>query len=867
MTKITPSPNRSKPPRFQDLDDEVFEELCCALLEREPNITKADLYKSKRQPQYGADVIGETSNSDFEYVVSCKVRQTLKKGDIPDFGDEFLKHWETHWKDKNVKEFVLAVTYPTNSDQREKEVESEKKRFKKLGIKYSVWPPRTLLAKVRPHREIAAQYLTDQVAEQICGQAQPPIAPSNSGQIYLDAAMIQQIADLQKALTGKIEKQLQHAREQIRRKEGDKVDELLKSIVDENAQWTALSNETKGAVKRLMGSRALHKDDIELAKTLCAEAEKFDPNKIGTLKALIALVEEGIRPALKLLTNASTPESLRLRAGLHISLSDIPQGLEDLDSLEEEDRDGEALRLYALAYMMEGDRAEAFSYIERAQESYGDWYAVQHSSMMMHFHAGYSPLVSFQPSAWPNPIIAEFVREDAEGQAHLATGLEILDKLLKKSEDDQQERNDLKVWRLAYLSNLKNHSLEAETYANEVLKDNPANAGVIMWSLARGYNFDTDESIQGLSDLIQSKKAEFEDVLSLAAIHLIQDNKVEALAVLENNKNLFDKPELIGAWEHWHFKSTLDSKSSLPRKGDMDELLAFQIQKSVNGNDWASLVKFLADNESGNLELTHIFIACWNFAISKNWPYVEPYISKLVQIQTAEAVRLAAWGAYHAGKTYEVLNILDQNLHVFYEQKLPADLRRLRVRASSAEGDFSVAVEESKKLSSDTNDKEDRLGYIESLLYIGDTQRAAPLIRDTLKEGHLTSITSLQLSNAIEGTDPLLARQLLENVEIDDLSDELAVAFYGRAMQAGLAQAENLFHTRLQAVAEAQPNLIRKLNQEELNDFIAGLNARSQNADNLYKQGNVPVHFTSSVQGTTMAELVFGNFSSKQLLP
>ena len=693
------------------------------------------------------------------------------------------------------------------------------------------------------------------------------LAPNEKSKIYLDIAVSRQIAELQKALTGKIEKQLQYAREQIRRKEGDQVDELLISIVEDNAEWTSLTNETKSAVKRLMGSRALHKNDIGLAKQLCSEAEIYDPTKVSSLKALIALMENGIRPALKLLENVDSPDALRLRAGLHISLSDIPSALEDLNSLKEEDCDGEALRLYALANMVEGNRAEAFSYITRAQENYADWYAVQHSSMMMYFHASYSPVVVFQPSAWPNPIISEFVREDSEGQEFLKTGLQILEKLKKKAEGDKKEQNDLNVWHLAYLSNLKSHSLEAETYANEILKDDPSNAGAITWCLARGYNFDAREAVNALVDLIQSEEAEYEHVLSLAGIYLMQENKSAALTVLENNKKLFNTPELKDVWKHWYFKSSFNSKSELPTNVNIDELIAYKIQQSVTENNWAPLAKLLEDTKSNDLELAHIFIACWNFAISKNWIYVAPYIYKLIEIQTAEAVRLAVWAAYNNGKTDDVLKILDENTHVFSEQKLPADLRRLHVRASNAEGNFYVAVEESKRLSSDTNDKEDRLGYIENLLYIGDTQRAAPLIRDTLKEGQLTSVTSLQLSNVIEGTDPSLARQLLENVEMDDLPSELAVAFYGRALKAGLAQKEHLLHSRLEEVAATQPHLFRKLDEEEFKDFIENLNSRSQNADNLYKQGNAPIHVVSGIHGVSIAELVFGNFSSQQLPP
>src|SRR5690606_8442096 len=105
---------------------------------------------------------------------------------------------------------------------------------------------------------------------------------------------------------------------------------------------------------------------------------------------------------------------------------------------------------------------------------YGQWYAVKRTGIMMRFHLAYPDCVPFQVSAWPNPMIPELVREDEQARKRLEEGLQNTEELLKKADDDPEERKDLQVWRLAFLSNLKERSLEAESYAQELLKKDKA---------------------------------------------------------------------------------------------------------------------------------------------------------------------------------------------------------------------------------------------------------------------------------------------------------------------------------------------------------------------------------------------------------
>lgn len=137
---MRPRPNRTLPANFSELPSGHFEEMTRALHSNEPDIKSARLYKTQRQRQFGIDVLAECRDGRVE-VSSCKCYGKLAKGEIATFSDDFLEHWESHWKDKGVRRFILTSAAYVHSDQREAEVKEQKRRFAEYGITYEVWAP------------------------------------------------------------------------------------------------------------------------------------------------------------------------------------------------------------------------------------------------------------------------------------------------------------------------------------------------------------------------------------------------------------------------------------------------------------------------------------------------------------------------------------------------------------------------------------------------------------------------------------------------------------------------------------------------------------------------------------------------------
>lgn len=166
---IAPNPNPGDPPAFHRMPADTFEEMCCALLSKETRIASADLYRSAREPQFGIDVLGEIEMDGGIEVVSCKCRTRIKARELSKWSDDFLNHWDAHWKNRRVRQFVLAIAADIKSSARQKDILSEKARFVAIGITYELWPPRVLQEKLRSQPGLVAQFLGKEWVERLCG--------------------------------------------------------------------------------------------------------------------------------------------------------------------------------------------------------------------------------------------------------------------------------------------------------------------------------------------------------------------------------------------------------------------------------------------------------------------------------------------------------------------------------------------------------------------------------------------------------------------------------------------------------------------------------------------------------------------------
>ena len=106
---IPPSPNRSRPPSFTEMDSGQFEEMCCALLDKETYTdTGSNLHQGKGSKQYGVDVWCDHKDGGI-VVASCRCTKRRADLEIRDTAQEFLKHWDNHWQGRNVRNLFFCM--------------------------------------------------------------------------------------------------------------------------------------------------------------------------------------------------------------------------------------------------------------------------------------------------------------------------------------------------------------------------------------------------------------------------------------------------------------------------------------------------------------------------------------------------------------------------------------------------------------------------------------------------------------------------------------------------------------------------------------------------------------------------------------
>ena len=309
--EIPPSVNRSLPPDFHRMDAYQFEAMSCDLYQVEPGISVADLYRRIYQGQYGIDIIAKRSDGTSKEVASCKCYSSIKKGNIVEWSDDFLKNWNCKWHDQHIKKFVLIVACLINSAEREAEIDIETEKFKQYGITYEVWGARQLQNKLRGYPGIVSQHLDEWWISRLCGMQQnvtPPAQPVYGREI-LSADTISQFSFLQHELSGTTSQILEYIKEEIQQGEIVNAENRLTEIRSGQG-WSQYLPEVKSRVIRLQASLSLQRGDMDSAERMAIEADSQYPQKEPRLRALIAYSRHGAEDGLTVLGVPSTQDGL-----------------------------------------------------------------------------------------------------------------------------------------------------------------------------------------------------------------------------------------------------------------------------------------------------------------------------------------------------------------------------------------------------------------------------------------------------------------------------------------------------------------------------------------------------------------------------
>jgi hypothetical protein len=846
-----PALDPSLPPRFHEMDEYKFQRFVTDLYAYEPDIATSDEYGQRGHSDDGADVIARRNGGDGQEVASCKRYERTSAPLIRQWSDEFLEHWDDHWRTEDIRRFVLATTaVNTASRTVQDQISRERARFADLGMLYEVWGPATLVVKVRPYRAVAVTYLNAFWADQICGPAMEPSPAASATTSLVSAALIGQLADLQARLSDQAVAAAERAADDLRAGRTDAVHALIEDQQRE-PNWSQLDVRAQAKVLRLAASLALREQDIDEAERLSLAADALAPQDEPRLAAHIALDRGGADAALVILSDVTSAAGLQLRVALRVMTDALGPARHDLAALVAiAPDDPETIRMEALVALGAGATQDALMHMRRAEAVAPDWTAVRQLGAIARYACALSPALGPEWYLSPNPFDGAFVREDAASQALLAEALTLVDRVVASEPTVFQHR----LWRLAILASLRAERERARAEAADLLARHDHDPTVVAWCMFRAIDVDLAAS----EDVLLARYADGADQMTVRILALL----------LARRENVGDAADLLRAGldrqtddgraeaEVWIARFAGEAVAAVdPREGIADGAQEDFNRARADG-DWTPVAARLAalmaavPPDPGALALAEGVAGAGQFGL------LAPHVETILAFRTATAVRIAAHTAYRTGASDRALAILDAEAGAFGEA-LPPDMRRLRADALARTGDIQAALREADVVAS-SGATRDRLFRAELMSSAGNLRGAIPAVREALDAGLLEGSRALHWSRMMRAEDPALAQRLLEHAISTEIDDDHVVAAMHAALTLQLGPEADALMARMHARAMSGADDVRILTIEDLPGLIADQQARANETEAMYLDGALPVHLFLAQDPTRFALLHLG---------
>ena len=214
-------------------------------------------------------------------------------------------------------------------------------------------------------------------------------------------------------------------------------------------------------------------------------------------------------------------------------------------------------------------------------------------------------------------------------------------------------------------------------------------------------------------------------------------------------------------------------------------------------------------------------------------------------IETADAVRLAAMGAYHAGRYQNCMALLEGKETYFPGGRFPKQLSELRLDSYKALGDLREAVAEAERLSGSEPSTQNLIRLANLYTISFDLDQAVSVARRLEDKGLLSAPQLLQLASLTKHRDDSLSARLWRRAVASGLPDAMLGQALGIAFRLGLDEEVRELFGRAVHLAERQNvGLFIASTREVVPMFEARRETQARVRDS-YERGTLPVHAVS----------------------
>lgn len=857
---LSPRSNPSLPPRFYEMDEYAFQEVCRDLFAKEPGIRTCDIYGTRGQSQKGIDLLARCNDITHTEVGQCKCYEDFSPRKIREASDEFFAHID-YWQQINVKRFILFVACGLEKTQCQDEIDRQIQRFADYGIQYEAWEARTLREKLSPYPDIVYRYSRSRdFVEAICGpQLQDIYVGSRRSELTIDtlSSKIEHLSsDLSKAKAQCVEEYRELYRQ-------GKLGEAYNRIISlrNDANWGVFEKPLQSKILQALAGYAISvEQDTDKARSLAEQALALDPEGNDVLlQVLISYYSEGVEVALKLINNPLKIDLFNLKLGLLLQLGRTDEIISALQDLSPDLKvDAETNRIHALALLEQRDIAGAKVKIQQASFEQPDWETIRASEATINYFSTLAPVVPYQLTIYPQPVEWSLIKRDDESSQRLRKAANEFQHLASQTERGEQQRKYWKIWHLACLANDIEHQLEARELCTELLIEDPTNYQAIIWRTVRNYDINLSPSQQALEALLRDGDTDLEHIIALLAIYLYLGTPKDALELLQQTREIFEA-EYQETWLSWYVQALVmdgDIESALreaeafntPAIRRSIRVAILREQARANGN-WQALVEWLEScwQESGNAQ--YLLELCQLQASLQNWVYVADRSDDLVNlIGTPDALNLAAQCAWQVGRADQCFQLLSNYHQLFPRGVLPPELRRLKAHCQARLGLISQAVADAEDLVRSHETVDTLTTLMDLQLTQGDLRGAAITAYRLLRQENIHSVTLLRAARYLLSEDRNLACKLWRRAVTLEITPDILgeVISLGYSLSIELEVQPFVHQAREFAITGEGPFQAVKIH--ELLEIQRDSAGRVQEISQQYNNSELPIHLIASSQ-------------------
>lgn len=857
-----PPQNFTASPDLRLLDEYRFQTFCADLWSMECRV--AYVYGRRRQPQYGIDVFAYGRSDQGNGVGQCKRYQEFTINNLKTAITEFEPHIE-RWQGYGMVEFKMFIACACSDTKVLDEVHVVTERLKEKRVAFEFLDGDRIIAKLRRHRNLVAQYIGPQWVEGLCGPREVTVGMGENREHLIAASGLRDlVAEWE---TGR-SRDLDDVREKFRRGEVFAAYNELRAYL-RTPGWPQLSGEIKARALRVLASMELERGaGTTAARAWVEQARGADPqSNLQIIEALLAYEDGTSDDALRVLGEPLTVDAWNVQLSLWLTHGHSAKVLASI-AAPQFPGNAETLRLEALAHLFQKDVAGADQASRASFAQKPDWAAMRHTRAMVQYVSTVSPhFHAWGHLTWPVPPERILIKRDDEALANVRAAAEGFERLLRQMPDEAPDRADVETWRLAALANDPTRDADAAAFASQLIAANPAHYRAIIWALERRYDFDRGAVRAALTNLVEDETVELDALLALVNLVALEGDHAGVRAFLEKYRVRFERAQVLSVWrflmaqaltqlgEHDAAQALLTEETQLDFRRKTEAALVRLRSRTTHDAGPVADVLVRAYEETRKPEdLLDAAEAC-ALAGRVEW-VVEHAPALLAAFPTEGALRLVVHAAWQTKRFDVCLAWLETSRTIFAHARLPADLRRIEIVCLRELGRLQDAAERATLLVAEDGALENALERFQTQFALGDLPGCAHTARLLLGVAEMRPRPLLQAARVLAFAEKSLAIELweaaMERAPLDDDSVLLAVDV---AHRLGLESRTEGLMREVQRISSSGHRAVRQVGLDEMKTLLREQQETRNRVNRDYNFGVAPVHVISVMAGWPMAAL------------